>query len=523
MRFFEFAPSADRDHNDDVPDPIFVLANRWWNAGDRQPQIEHVLNSLGWSIHQNESEDDGVQLQHRDGTTHYISADEFDPDLFESLSSLVSQDQAERNEYSQFVKSKAGSDWNKGAKLYAQLKNRPANDIFGDSARLKQFMTMKFDFAKFTDIDWNNYWLLAQHCDDNRAFQKQALATIKKYQGEDNSHYQYLYDRISCGLTGNQKYGTQDICGIDKQGIMEIARIPQSELGGWGVNEISDKLRRDYLHRAGQHVDRRMDHMARVRDRLNKGYEIYHADRPAGSAQIVDRFEADTPALARQYYERFIQDYESDRDFDLRLRRATGIMEIARIPQSELGGWGDKDTLAPMAKPPKNRKPLPGGSGYTYAVNRKDPEFMEIMIFDGDTLAAELDLFATRDPLKTWRVETVITDPDYRGQGMGKALYGIALSILKLTIEAGETQTKFGQAMWLMLDSIPGVEVLGYAMTPTKEYRPRPGDRVVDKNDTWTRYTFPVEPGRRSMRSTRRGTGIYSSQYVSMIAKWTGQ
>ena len=199
------------------------------------------------------------------------------------------------------------------------------------------------------------------------------------------------------------------------------------------------------------------------------------------------------------------------------------LYEIARIPQSELGDWGDKDTLEPMTTPPKNRQPLPGGSGYTYAVNRGDPEFMEIMIFEGDTLAAELDLFATLDPLKTWRVETVITDPDYRGKGLGKALYGIALNILKLTIEAGETQTKFGQAMWLMLSSIPGVEVLGYAMESTDRYRPRPGDQVVDKNDTWTRYTFPVEPGRRSMRSTRSGTGIYSSQYVSMIAKWTGQ
>jgi len=479
--------------------------------------------------------------------------------------------------------------------------------------------------------------------------------------------------------------------------------------------EISDERLQDYLHRAGKRVNSRLERMAQARERLNKGYEIYHADRPAGSSQIVDRFEADTPALAQQYYERYIQDYVSDVDFDLRLRRATGIMEedatapqyvyrvdsqpihdfdaspqtykhtadwqqsglasdpqndwtgkkvktakgtfagtlervapyatgnaketrflqitdnngqdfiyfdrkdlpkirgkqtyltvfngknfketapgkgeyfsanpgtpvkqepitdptqfitnagwivrvtddlatelarakklhslgkiqsyggeglgvqeskvneIARIPQSELGGWGDKDTLEPMTTPPKGRKPLPGGSGYTYAVNRGDPEFMEIMIFDGDTLAAELDLFATLDPLKTWRVETVITDPDYRGQGLGKALYGIALSILRLTIEAGDQQTKFGQQMWLMLSSIPGVEVLGYAMESTDRYRPRPGDRVVDQNDTWTRYTFPVEPGKRSMRSTRPGTGIYSSQYVSMIAKWTGR
>jgi len=483
MRLREFAPSPDRDDETNGPDYIEQLANRWWNAADPrvQDRIAAVLKTFGYAIRQTDDEiEDEVELTDiKSGHRYYLNADQFDPDLF----------------------------------------------------------------------------------------------------------------------------------------------------------EISDELRRNYLHRAGKVVDRRMDHMARVRDRLNKGYEIYHADRPAGSAQIVDRFEADTPALARQYYERFIQDYESDVDFDLRLRRATGIIEdvepkvqqahrggidltahsygnelvitasahgrnlaqvdflrhgdrnleatnllvdedyrgqgiaavmydyvkelgyriersdaltnagkqfwkknrgnkrvweteldeIARIPQSELGGWGDKDTLEPMTTPPKNRKPLPGGSGLTYAVNRGDPEFMEIMIFDGDTLAAELDLFATRDPLKTWRVETVVTDPDYRGQGMGKALYGIALSILKLTIEAGETQTKFGQAMWLMLDSIPGVEVLGYAMAPTDRYRPKPGDKVVDQNDTWTRYTFPVEPGRRSMRSTRPGTGIYSSQYVSMIARWTGQ
>jgi len=378
------------------------------------------------------------------------------------------------------------------------------------------------------------------------------------------------------------------------------------------LNEISDELRQNYLQRAGRHVDRRMDHMARVRDRLNKGYEIYHADRPTA---IVDRFDADTPALARQYYEKFIHNYESDVDFDLRLRRSTGIIEEARIPRAiegfldslspddvgveefgnyrihyegftddckssrdyrrnpdavydqvfadfvareggrkplvqdmvgderypilysifkiprqvkeiariPQGDFGDKDTLIAPTTLPKNRKPLPGGSNFTYAVNKKDPEYMEIMIYDQDQLVAELDLFATLDPLKTWGIETVAVDPDYRGQGLGKALYGIALSILKLTLEAGETQTKHGQAMWIMLNSIPGVEVKGYAMEPTKEYRPKPGDTVVDQNDTWTRYTFPVEPGKRSMRSTRRGTGIYSSQYVSMIAKWTGR
>jgi GNAT superfamily N-acetyltransferase len=81
----EFAPSPDRNDNDEVPDPVFVLANRWWNAAEKQPQIEHVLNSMGWSIQQVESEDDAVQLQHRNGTSYFISADDFDPDVFENF------------------------------------------------------------------------------------------------------------------------------------------------------------------------------------------------------------------------------------------------------------------------------------------------------------------------------------------------------------------------------------------------------------------------------------------------------
>jgi GNAT superfamily N-acetyltransferase len=523
--------------------------------------------------------------------------------------------------------------------------------------------------------------------------------------------------------------------------------------------EISDERLQDYLHRAGKRVDSRLERMARARERLNKGYEIYHADRPVGSKQIVDRFEADTPALARQYYERFVQNYESDVDFDLRLRRSTGIVEyverppvlinktadvdgiqvsintndknatayatsngrrlgyaefdrdgnvlvpydlavddryrgqgiaavmydyakslgftinasteqtdagkyfwsknrgtkrvwettvtqdaspadtwidqvysqypdwpygqadkvmvwgegedqqfaafklkpgtapntveidwimagpeqrkgvgsraikelqrqaqesgirltlypwakgnvsqasltklykrhgfkpiakgakpmawepvneIARIPQ---GDFGNKDTLR-SPEHAVEKKPLPGGSGFTYAVDKTGTGDIEIMIFDGNTLAAELDLFETQDVTNAWRVSTVAVDPEYRSQGLGKALYGIALSILRLTLEAGDTQTQHGQRMWLMLNSIPGVEVMGYSMEPTDEYRAKPGDQIVDQNDRWTRYTFPVEPGQRSMRSTRRGTGIYSSQHVSMIARWTGQ
>ena len=62
---------------------------------------------------------------------------------------------------------------------------------------------------------------------------------------------------------------------------------------------------------------------------------------------------------------------------------------------------------------------------------------------------------------------------------------------------------------------------MGYNMVPTDKYKPHKGDKIIKQDDTWTRYTFPVRPGKRSMRSGRPGTGLYTTQ-ATMIARWTG-
>jgi hypothetical protein len=105
------------------------------------------------------------------------------------------------------------------------------------------------------------------------------------------------------------------------------------------VAEISrDRLER-YLSQANQHVSRRLDRMSQARERMNKSYEIYHANEPT---KVVDQFEADTPALAKRYYDNFISNYESDVDYDLRLRKSTGLYE---------GGWDTKKTQGTVLHP----------------------------------------------------------------------------------------------------------------------------------------------------------------------------
>jgi GNAT superfamily N-acetyltransferase len=198
----------------------------------------------------------------------------------------------------------------------------------------------------------------------------------------------------------------------------------------------------------------------------------------------------------------------------------SAVMEIARIPQGDYGTAGTIDT---ERVPDVDRKELPGGSGFTYGINQKDSDFMEIMLFDQDQIVGELDLSYTQGPMKTWSVENIAVDPQHRGRGIAKALYGIALSILRLPIEAGQIQTRGGQQMWLMLNSIPGVEVVGSAQDKTANYQARPGDKIVMQDENYTHYTFPIQAGKRSMRSRRPGTGIYTRPDTTMVAQWTGQ
>ena len=157
------------------------------------------------------------------------------------LQNLVDIDQQERNEYKKFVQDRAGGDWNKGAKLYSQLKNRSSDDVFGEKERQTQFQNMQHDFNKFTPKEWKNYWLLSQHADNNVGYQQQALKNIETHLGQDNEHYRYLHDRVSVNTGQPQKYSTQNVPSLPPPMSAKTAGIRGGGgSGGVGVADTRD-------------------------------------------------------------------------------------------------------------------------------------------------------------------------------------------------------------------------------------------------------------------------------------------
>jgi hypothetical protein len=99
------------------------------------------------------------------------------------------------------------------------------------------------------------------------------------------------------------------------------------------VNEISDTTLQSYLGKADRQISNRLDRMSQARERLNKNYEIYDVNNPT---KIIDKFEANTPELARRYFEKFIKEYNpGDQNFEFEVRRSTGLSEEGVAEGSE--------------------------------------------------------------------------------------------------------------------------------------------------------------------------------------------
>jgi GNAT superfamily N-acetyltransferase len=147
------------------------------------------------------------------------------------------------------------------------------------------------------------------------------------------------------------------------------------------------------------------------------------------------------------------------------------INEIYRMSQQEFPGG--KQALAGQEKDIKGLKPLPGNNRFQYNIInvQQDPT---IQIWDQKGTDAEfgdpqmvgaLLLNSVEDtfPLKgAVRVQAITVDEDYRGQGIAKELYEIALKVMKRPVVSGFDQTAGGRRNWISLTQMPGVRVHGY-------------------------------------------------------------
>ena len=148
------------------------------------------------------------------------------------------------------------------------------------------------------------------------------------------------------------------------------------------------------------------------------------------------------------------------------MRAIEFIIEIMNIDPSTYAGGKSAIDTGNVSQPvdAAQLKPLPGGSGLMYEVKHESNGQYIIRILSKNDVIGELIVVSDKSlPINNAvQVNTITVDEAHRGQGIAKSLYGIVLSILKLTLLAGRGQTPGGRRNWLSLANVPGVDVKGW-------------------------------------------------------------
>lgn len=137
----------------------------------------------------------------------------------------------------------------------------------------------------------------------------------------------------------------------------------------------------------------------------------------------------------------------------------------------------------------KRSTPLPGSSGFRYVIENSgggdrlviilDPKAQmqrrydswDRMHYERYPTVGELSLGKRKWPIENaYEVDMIQVHPNYQRMGIAKALYGIALSIMKVTLLAGSSQSPGGRRNWVSLSNIPGVEILGYVEIDDQDF-----------------------------------------------------
>jgi ribosomal protein S18 acetylase RimI-like enzyme len=236
--------------------------------------------------------------------------------------------------------------------------------------------------------------------------------------------------------------------------------------------DLGIDMSRVHVHRAGNLPGD--DHPAEkkaiwVRRYLDSGYynRVRLFDDSMSNLRVFNSLKTEYPDV--KFYAYFVKGNGSIEQFN---QGTVDEMAIVRIPRDKVATQGreffgqfEMANQAAVRRMFKNLTPLPGGSGLMYGtISHSDDGNFNIAIVSGQHIVGMLILKPVNGfPLKdAYSVEFITVDENQRGMSIAKSLYGIALSILKFSIVAGESQTVGGRRNWISLSRVPGVKIMGW-------------------------------------------------------------
>lgn len=196
-------------------------------------------------------------------------------------------------------------------------------------------------------------------------------------------------------------------------------------------------------------------------------------------------------------------------------------------------------------------KKLPGENSYAYTVGKTRHDTALIVLVDTANNKKNIGALeisssdAAKFPIQpAYRVVGIAVDQQYRGRGIAKSLYGIALTLPPLrgcVLLADTIQTSGGRLNWASISKIPGCAISGWIRIPwfpldSHERRvsttiKKNGLEAIGKSGLHDYYSYPVTiaSNKIELQSAVKSSilQVYDNQNLStddigLYARWSG-
>ena len=166
-------------------------------------------------------------------------------------------------------------------------------------------------------------------------------------------------------------------------------------------------------------------------------------------------------------------------------------------------------------------KPIPN-SKFRYALIEKSWIYQSFFVInENDEVVGAADLMSRGMVPNSVYVSRITTEPEYRNQGVAKAIYYTLLFVLDKPIISGSSQTAGGQRNWVSIAKMPGVVIEGYVelqinkMDLYKEQLADMGAKIHPEwgmKDFFSVLTFPVTNEGNRMAAAQGSTPLYTEK-----------
>ena len=162
-------------------------------------------------------------------------------------------------------------------------------------------------------------------------------------------------------------------------------------------------------------------------------------------------------------------------------------------------------------------------AGYEVRYGKDKWAEYNVTVWDGDKVVLVLAMQPiTFYSIKGYAIDSILTEPEYQGKGLGYQLYKTLVTTMDLVLVSNESHSVGAMKLWVKLSQDPALTVYGFNLIKAKVFKVKPNkDKTELTNkleDLYDRSGTGVIVVRKNSFNDKRLTNMLKAEHLGGLA-----